>query len=161
MRNTEGCGIYEIRNTATGRVYIGATKNFSSRMYTHIRKLGTNQHPCKAMQEDWNEAGASVFEFRMVRCVEDAELLREAENEVLIAIGKETPVYNTHTYSSRTTTKKKLRGTRRVPLNISLQSPEQRKAVDQICYELGTSPSEEVREMFRRLARKAGVKWPA
>lgn len=59
-------GVYILRNTLTGRVYVGATKDASEREWSHFGKLGRGVHDCKELQRDFDEIGRECFEFLVV-----------------------------------------------------------------------------------------------
>lgn len=68
------CGIYSIKNTANGKLYIGQAKNISSRWKTHIWKLNTNRHHNRYLQSAWNKYGADSFVFSVVCLCEEQSL---------------------------------------------------------------------------------------
>lgn len=49
--------VYAIRHNPTGKIYVGSTTDLISRIAVHMSKLRNNQHPCVAMQRDFNEHG--------------------------------------------------------------------------------------------------------
>lgn len=55
-------GVYEIKNTATGRSYIGISKNIEKRARRHLQELRNGQHARNEMQEDADRQGLSAFE---------------------------------------------------------------------------------------------------
>lgn len=64
-------GIYVIRNTDNGKVYIGQSKNISHRRSTHIYDLKNNRHTNSLLQEDYNKNPQSL-EFKILcKCEED------------------------------------------------------------------------------------------
>ena len=74
--------IYEIKNTVTGKLYIGQTVDYEKRKASHINALKGNYHSNKYLQSSWNKYGESVFEFSLiVEC--GAEQLNELEIEYI------------------------------------------------------------------------------
>lgn len=55
--------IYQIRCVATGKVYIGKTKNPGSRWSAHKSKLRAGTHHCIELQQDWDYYGDRYFDF--------------------------------------------------------------------------------------------------
>lgn len=61
-------GVYIIRCTATGELYVGATKtNFRQRVANHKSALHRGDHHVPLLQTRWNEHGEEAFEFAMLR----------------------------------------------------------------------------------------------
>lgn len=56
-------GIYEIRNTHNGKVYIGSASNIDQRFRQHKCMLRGGYHFNNHLQASWNKHGADVFEF--------------------------------------------------------------------------------------------------
>jgi hypothetical protein len=56
-------GVYQIRNTATGRLLVGSAVNLPGRLNRHRFALQVGSHPSADLQADWNERGADAFEF--------------------------------------------------------------------------------------------------
>lgn len=63
-------GAYEIRNTVTGKVYVGgAYISFARRFRTHITDLEADRHYNKYLQRAWNKYGRQAFQFNILqRC---------------------------------------------------------------------------------------------
>jgi hypothetical protein len=69
--------VYEIKNVVTDKVYVGQTikSNVQRRWNDHIRELNKNVHVNKNLQNDWNNFGASVFKFNLIKkCISIEEL---------------------------------------------------------------------------------------
>jgi len=63
-------GIYALRCTATGHVWVGATKNLEAtrnRCWFSLRN-GLNLDP--SLQEEWNGHGEPVFQYEILDCFE-------------------------------------------------------------------------------------------
>src|SRR5437667_4928104 len=66
------CGIYEIRNTADGKVYIGSAERFEKRWRSHRNDLRRGLHTNNHLQRAWTKYGESVFEFsQLLTCPKD------------------------------------------------------------------------------------------
>lgn len=57
-------GVYEIRNIANGKVYIGSAKRFNFRWNTHRYFLRKGSHHSAHLQAAWNRYGEKAFEFK-------------------------------------------------------------------------------------------------
>ncbi len=68
-------GIYRIRCTLTGKVYIGSSLNIDRRLYGHRRHLASGKHVNAHLQAAWNKYGPDAFEFEIVEIVEPTILL--------------------------------------------------------------------------------------
>lgn len=69
------CGIYQIKNIATGDYYIGSSCNIQKRIWTHRWCLSKNTHCNRHLQNSWNKHGEDSFEFNLI-------LLCEPENKL-------------------------------------------------------------------------------
>lgn len=79
-------GIYTIRNTKNGKVYVGQTTDLKDRQRRHFTSLAKNSHPNKHLQTAYNEYGKSAFVFVVLEVVElptDALINRIAYREFL------------------------------------------------------------------------------
>lgn len=71
-------GIYQIRNTVNGNVYIGSAVNIGKRWSEHKKDLGNNIHHNRHLQSAWNKYGADCFEFTVIEtCFVFALIFRE------------------------------------------------------------------------------------
>lgn len=60
-------GVYQIRNLANGKRYIGSTaKSFSHRWSKHRRDLQRGKHHSPAIQRAWDKYGENAFAFEIV-----------------------------------------------------------------------------------------------
>lgn len=63
-------GIYQVRNTATGVVMVGATTNLAGRLNRHRFQLKAGLHPNAELQADWNDLGPDAFELTVLDTLE-------------------------------------------------------------------------------------------
>lgn len=68
-------GIYKIENLATGRIYIGKSKNVIDRFKQHKQSLKNGHHVNKNLQKDYNIYGKSNFEFSILKKTDDVKKL--------------------------------------------------------------------------------------
>ena len=67
------CGIYEIRNTANGKCYVGSSKHMNRRLAEHKKLLRGNRHHSIALQCAWNLYGENGFTFKPLAILEECE----------------------------------------------------------------------------------------
>lgn len=70
--STEFC-IYAIKHIASGRSYIGSSKNHRWRWYTHKSALKLNKHHCRGLQNAWNKYGAEAFVYEILEWAEGSK----------------------------------------------------------------------------------------
>lgn len=65
--DTRQTGVYVIRNTVTGKRYVGsASKSFKQRWSNHYRTLNRGKHHSNHLQRSWNTYGPLYFVFEIV-----------------------------------------------------------------------------------------------
>lgn len=72
-------GIYSIKNTLNGNIYIGSTFKFQERWATHLSNLRAKRHVNKYLQNSFNKYGEALFTFHVLEEVYDSEKLLERE----------------------------------------------------------------------------------
>jgi hypothetical protein len=63
-------GVFQIRNKINDRVFIDSSNNIPGKINRHTFALNAGLHASKSLQADWNEFGASAFEFETVEPLE-------------------------------------------------------------------------------------------
>lgn len=63
MARPKIAGVYHIRNTVTGEVYIGSSVDIMGRLAHHRGYLTRGNHVNNRLQANWNEHGADAFDF--------------------------------------------------------------------------------------------------
>lgn len=98
-------GVYEIRNSANGRTYIGVSQDVRTRLTTHISALEMGKHHKAALQADWRTYGPGVFVVGILERVtwhpwrSDARAARAARQAIERRwIMERRPFYNNATY---------------------------------------------------------------
>lgn len=59
-------GIYAIRNTANGRIYLDKTSNLGGALNRHRMELKLGTHRCPALLAEWRQFGEAQFSFEVV-----------------------------------------------------------------------------------------------
>lgn len=72
-------GIYEIKNTITGKSYIGSGLDCGRRWWMHRSMLNLGKHHSRKLQGSWNKHGEAAFEFLVVELVEQPKDLLSRE----------------------------------------------------------------------------------
>jgi len=116
----KGPGIYGIRHDASGRVYIGSSKNVSSRLRHHFGRLQLKNHRSRHLQRAWNKYGPEAFTVILLETVVAGETLVEREQFWLDYFHAYTKGFNSRPKAESPVgakwteaQKKKLRGYRR------------------------------------------------
>lgn len=79
-------GIYRIRNTRTGVVYIGSTSCFIRRFHSHNQHLLESRHHNYLLQAAYKKNGAESFVFQIIKLVPDKTQLLKEEAKALAKI---------------------------------------------------------------------------
>jgi hypothetical protein len=66
-------GVYTIRNTATGKTFIGSATDAPARLNRHRAALQTGMHPSRNLQQEWNRDGSEAFAFEVVDTLKPSE----------------------------------------------------------------------------------------
>lgn len=75
IADVDSSGIYQIRNTQTGRLYIGSAKSFRVRWTKHKNDLRRGRHHSAYLQRSWNRRGEEAFAFEVIEACEASYLL--------------------------------------------------------------------------------------
>lgn len=59
-------GIYQIRNTTNGKIYVGSAKCFGVRWRAHRNALKRGDHHSRKLQNAWNKYGQKAFAFEIM-----------------------------------------------------------------------------------------------
>lgn len=74
-RGMNRSGIYEIRNTANGKRYVGSATSFRGRFATHLSYLRRGIHHNRYLQAAWSKHGEAAFQFMPLLYCAPADLL--------------------------------------------------------------------------------------
>lgn len=62
-------GIFQVKNTANGKVLLGSSLNLEGPLNSHKFMLTIGRHRNEALQKEWNEYGAASFVFEILEVV--------------------------------------------------------------------------------------------
>lgn len=85
-------GIFQVKNTANGKVLLGSSLNLEGSLNKHKFMLTNGMHRNRMMQDDWNACGGKSFTFGIldtVRIREDPDFDADRELRLLEAIWTE------------------------------------------------------------------------
>lgn len=68
-------GIYQIKNTVNGKIYIGSSCNIKQRWRRHKKDLRKNIHHSCYLQRAYNKYGVASFEYSLLICCSKTDLL--------------------------------------------------------------------------------------
>ncbi len=87
-------GTYSIRCTATGRVWVGASRNLEATRNGAWFCLRNEKHMEPSLQEEWNTYGEPAFQYEILEQLEDdlhplevANLLKEKKSQWAAQLG--------------------------------------------------------------------------
>ena len=62
-------GVFQVKNTANGKVLLGSSLNLDGSLNSHKFMLTIGRHRSEALQKDWNEYGPDSFVFEVLEIV--------------------------------------------------------------------------------------------
>ncbi len=62
-------GVFQIKNTANGKIYLGSSLNLEGPLNSHKFMLTIGSHRNETLQKEWNEYGADKFVFEILEVV--------------------------------------------------------------------------------------------
>jgi group I intron endonuclease len=62
-------GVFQVKNTANGKVLLGSSLNLEGPLNAHKFMLTTGHHQNKTLQSEWNDYGADKFVFEILQVV--------------------------------------------------------------------------------------------
>ena len=72
-QNPPPMGVYQIRNKANGKIFIGSAQNVTGKLNSQMFQLRTGVHKNRELQNDFNEAGPDNFEFTILDHLESVD----------------------------------------------------------------------------------------
>lgn len=88
-------GIYEIRNIANGKRYVGSSKHMERRFREHRKELKAGSHYSISLQNAWIKHGECGFEFKALAFLEQSELRSTEQRLIDSVFANEADTYNT------------------------------------------------------------------
>jgi len=73
--NAKHAGVYAIRNTVSGRVYVGSSQNIQRRWNAHRHQLRQGTHHAVILQRSWERHGEAAFVFVILERVDDLDTM--------------------------------------------------------------------------------------
>lgn len=80
-------GVYAIRCSPTGDVYVGSSRDIAARWRQHEIDLGAGRHCNSALQSRWSKYGEAAFEFEILEVVDSRSALPIREQSWIDRIG--------------------------------------------------------------------------
>lgn len=59
-------GVFQIKNTRNGKVFLGSSLNLEGPLNRHRFELQMGSHRARELQKDWNEHGPEAFVFEIL-----------------------------------------------------------------------------------------------
>jgi hypothetical protein len=66
-------GVFQVRNTANGKVLLGSSLNLEGPLNAHKFMLAIGKHRNEELQKDWNIFGPDSFAFEILEVVKEKE----------------------------------------------------------------------------------------
>ncbi len=79
-------GLYFIRNTRSGRLYLGQASDTEQRLRGHRHRLKNGTHANPILQNAWNKDGAASFTFRHMKTINDHKQRCAEEVSILASL---------------------------------------------------------------------------
>src|SRR5690242_12672050 len=69
LERVKPAGVFQVRNTNTGKLLLGSTLNLEGALNGHRFSLAIRAHRNTALQHDWNSYGPDAFVFEVLEVV--------------------------------------------------------------------------------------------
>lgn len=94
-------GIYALKNTITGKLYIGGAPSLPNKMEFHMKALCNRNHPNVSLQKSWDEYGFGAFAFSIIEILNDKSKLHDKTNQMINSMGASPiePIDLMHSYT--------------------------------------------------------------
>ena len=87
------CGAFAVRCTATGRIWVGSSRNLDATKNGSWFSLRNGSHLDKSLQSEWNAHGEDTFQYEILEKLEDgvsplavADLLKEKRSYWIVRL---------------------------------------------------------------------------
>ena len=81
MKKIKVCGVYAIRHTPSGRMYVGSSVNVAARQRQHFSDLRHGRHPNIYLQRSFKKHGEKEFEWVLLETMQSDESLKNKEEK--------------------------------------------------------------------------------
>jgi group I intron endonuclease len=147
----EVSGIYVIRNTINGKVYVGSAINLRQRWSVHLKMLRQGVHHSPLLQRSWTKYGPDAFVFEVIEHVSDRKDLIAREQHWIDTLKSTDPARGFNAYpiagsplgSRRSAEQRALMSSSRKGRKLPPFSAEHRAAIS--ASKKGTKASDETR----------------
>lgn len=85
-QNPPPMGVYQIKNTATGKIFIGSHTNIPGKFNSNRMQLDMKSHPNKELQEDWNLYEPHAFSFDILETIDPTKVAQENWRKEVLAL---------------------------------------------------------------------------
>jgi group I intron endonuclease len=130
MKDVKLCGVYQIRNTINGKLYVGSTaRGFRWRWGQHVSALNKQQHSNQKLQNAWNKYGETAFIFEILVCCPE-ELCLHFEQVVMDKLNVVACGYNIAPVAgSRRGVKQSIDSKTKLKATLASRTPNQKLAI--------------------------------
>lgn len=66
-------GVFQIRNTVSGKVFVGSSTNLKAIWHRTKLQLNFGNHPNQELQQDWKELGETAFVYEIVSEIQQSD----------------------------------------------------------------------------------------
>ena len=70
LERSKPAGVFQVKNTANGKILLGSSLNLEGALNGHKFTLKIGSHRNKELQDDWNKYGAENFVFEILETVQ-------------------------------------------------------------------------------------------
>ncbi len=66
-------GVFQVRNTVNNKILVGSSTDLDRAWNSHKTQLKYGNHPCTALQNDWNQLGEEHFRYEIIEELKTGE----------------------------------------------------------------------------------------
>lgn len=79
-------GVYQIKNQATGKVFLGSSMNLPGSLNSNRFQLNMGSHRNQALQADWKQYGPDAFSFDILETINPEKVAKDKWREAVAAM---------------------------------------------------------------------------
>jgi group I intron endonuclease len=159
---TRVSGIYQIRNTLNGKIYVGSAVSIAARWRVHLCQLRSGDHHSVKLQRSWNKHGESAFAFEVLELVPNKLDLISIEQHHLNRTQSFDPKfgYNVSPTAGSSLGTKASDETRRKQSKVQSErwTPEERRKASERFKEIASRPEVKAKKAARKLGPEVNAK---